>query len=269
MFSAAVRSRTASPRHASSKAAVPTTSAAVDSAAELIHRVLRRAPLDQEAWSYLCTVYKLAGDDRYAWLCDYEHLVGELELLGEGLDDAWLAQLADTLRALHVTREAPMDQTLRGGTQTSGALFNRPEPIIRELAERLRVLVRRHVAGLPDDPAHPLLHRKSENIDFVGSWSVRLREQGFHINHNHRNGWFSSALYVALPQGIDRSSGAGCLQLGQSNLGLGDADPPDRLIVPTAGKLALFPSYLWHGTVPFHDGEERLTVAFDVAPAHV
>ena len=30
------------------------------------------------------------------------------------------------------------------------------------------------------------------------------------------------------------------------------------------GRLALFPSTMWHGTVPFADGE-RLTIAFDVA----
>ncbi len=31
--------------------------------------------------------------------------------------------------------------------------------------------------------------------------------------------------------------------------------------------LVLFPSYLWHGTVPFDAGGRRLTAAFDVVPA--
>jgi hypothetical protein len=29
----------------------------------------------------------------------------------------------------------------------------------------------------------------------------------------------------------------------------------------------LFPSLMWHGTTPFHDDAERLTIAFDVVPA--
>jgi hypothetical protein len=29
----------------------------------------------------------------------------------------------------------------------------------------------------------------------------------------------------------------------------------------------LFPSYVWHGTVPFECGGRRLTAAFDVVPA--
>jgi len=28
----------------------------------------------------------------------------------------------------------------------------------------------------------------------------------------------------------------------------------------------LFPSYFWHGTLPFHSDQPRLTVAFDVVP---
>jgi hypothetical protein len=29
----------------------------------------------------------------------------------------------------------------------------------------------------------------------------------------------------------------------------------------------LFPSYFWHGTMPFESKDYRLTVAFDAAPA--
>jgi len=39
----------------------------------------------------------------------------------------------------------------------------------------------------------------------------------------------------------------------------------DDLIEPKPGRLALFPSWMWHGTRPFAEGE-RITVAFDVAP---
>ena len=39
---------------------------------------------------------------------------------------------------------------------------------------------------------------------------------------------------------------------------------PFRTIEPKPGRLALFPSTMWHGTYPF-DAGERLTVAFDVA----
>jgi len=35
---------------------------------------------------------------------------------------------------------------------------------------------------------------------------------------------------------------------------------------PAVGTLVLFPSYFWHGTVPFSGAPARLTVAFDAVP---
>lgn len=236
----------------------------------LLTTCLQLNPNDQEAWSYQGTSWKLAGDARYAWLCDYGEFVGEQHLLGEGLDAGWLAQLREYLAGLHQTSQAPMDQTLRNGTQTPGALFVDPSPLIRTLVQRLQVLVKRHIAALPRAPEsnHPLLRRVSENVVFNGSWSVRLHRQGRHINHNHRDGWFSSALYIELPPGVgDDSSDQGCLQLGQSNFGLDPAvDRVERIIRPEEGKLALFPSYCWHGTVPFEADAARMSVAFDTIP---
>jgi predicted 2-oxoglutarate/Fe(II)-dependent dioxygenase YbiX len=110
-----------------------------------------------------------------------------------------------------------------------------------------------------------LRHRRGRRIRFAGSWSVRLRSGGRHSNHIHPQGWISSALYLGLPS---RSAGepgdSGWLTLGEPDDLLGIKLPPWRTIEPKPGQLVLFPSTMWHGTLPFTDGE-RLTVAFDVA----
>ena len=59
------------------------------------------------------------------------------------------------------------------------------------------------------------------------------------------------------------ASTEGWLALGEPPTSLGLDVEPYRLIEPRPGRLALFPSYTWHGTRPFTAGE-RLTVAFDV-----
>src|SRR5437870_4145554 len=119
----------------------------------------------------------------------------------------------------------------------------------------------------PIDPEHPLLrHRRDRRIRFAGSWSVRLRGGGRHANHVHPQGWISSALYVSLPErSAAEPEDSGWLTLGQPQESLGLDLPPRRRIEPVVGRLVLFPSYMWHGTVPFSHGE-RLTVAFDVRP---
>jgi hypothetical protein len=103
-------------------------------------------------------------------------------------------------------------------------------------------------------------------VRFSGSWSVRLRGGGRHANHVHPKGWISSALYIGLP---DRAQGdaddAGWFTVGEPQEALGLNLMPRLKIEPKPGHLVLFPSWMWHGTVPFADGE-RLTVAFDVRP---
>jgi len=177
-----------------------------------------------------------------------------------------LANLAERLRGLHVARNQPLEQSVRGGTQTDGALFARLEPEIRHLRRAVVSAVERHVASLPElDDAHPLRAPQPRPVRFAGSWSVRLTAAGHHANHIHPAGWFSSALYVALPNEGERGAGqAGWLTLGAPQAQLGIDLPPFRTAEPKPGRLVLFPSTMWHGTMPIAGGE-RLTVAFDVA----
>ena len=93
---------------------------------------------------------------------------------------------------------------------------------------------------------------------------MRLKEGGFHVSHVHPQGWISSALYIALPPVVGEGSKEGWLQLGEPRPELGVGLEPSAYVRPEPGRLALFPSWMWHGTIPFPAGE-RLTVAFDVA----
>jgi hypothetical protein len=43
-------------------------------------------------------------------------------------------------------------------------------------------------------------------------------------------------------------------------------DPSVKVFEPEEGTVLLFPSYLWHGTLPFESDEERISIAFDVHP---
>jgi len=46
----------------------------------------------------------------------------------------------------------------------------------------------------------------------------------------------------------------------------GKTQGPEHWVEPKAGRLVLFPSYMWHGTVPFSGDDMRLTLPFDVVP---
>lgn len=209
-------------------------------------------------WPYLSVAWRLLDDPRWEWLEGDSRLVGVYDLDLPSLD-----ALADRLRALHRTTHQPLDQSVRGGTQTQGVLFSRIEPEIRALRAVVVEAVKAHIAQLPAPrPDHPQLSvARDRPVRFAGSWSVRLTGGGHHANHIHPAGWFSSAFYVALPE---TEPPAGWLALGLPQAELGIDLPPIRLVEPRPGRLVLFPSTLWHGTLPFEAGE-RLTAAFDVA----
>jgi tetratricopeptide (TPR) repeat protein len=237
---------------------------------KLLDETLRLSPRHQITLAHQIALARLTGDDALLRVLEPQDFVQEIILpVPQGYADArsFNAALAEDLQQLHTRKHAPMDQTLNGGTQTAGALFGRPSHALALLEDSIRTAVGAYIKALPQDAAHPFLGRKSDAFDFAGSWSCRLFSAGFHSNHVHSQGWISSAYYVDLPEQVSQGTdGQGALAFGQSPFGLGPRDVPQRQVTPGIGKLVLFPSYFWHGTIPFASDRARLSVAFDVVP---
>jgi hypothetical protein len=210
-------------------------------------------------WPYLSLCWRLLGDARADWLDRPDQLIRVTTL------DLDYAALAELLRGLHNAAAPYPDQSVRGGTQTDRPLLFRHEPIIQSARAAIIAAVSDYIAALPPpEPGHPLLGTPRGEVKLAGSWSVRLGQQGYHAAHSHPAGWISSALYIALPDAMGAAP-AGWLRFGTSPPELGLDLPPYRDVQPQVGQLVLFPSTLWHGTVPFDDGE-RLSIAFDIRP---
>lgn len=213
-------------------------------------------------WPYCSLCWRLLDDPKADWLEGQPAYAATADL---ALSAGELDDLAAFLRGLHSMSAPYPEQSVRGGTQTDRNLLLHHAPVIHRLRETIVQAVRGWRDALPQGAAcHPLLARKPEAIRFSGSWSVRLAGGGHHSAHTHPQGWASSALYVVVPPETGRDH-AGELALGMPPPELGLKLEPTEFIKPKPGLLALFPSTTWHGTVPFA-GEERLTVAFDVAP---
>jgi tetratricopeptide (TPR) repeat protein len=220
-------------------------------------------PDANKLWPYVATAWRMLDDPQWQWLEGDPRLVKRVKLY----EPEELAALVPVLRSLHQLSHEPAGQSVRSGSQTDGPLFARIEPEIRDLRRRIEKALRTHVADLGEpDPRHPVLQHRPKNIRFAGSWSVRLQGAGHHSNHVHPQGWLSSALYLAVPAAEESGPPpAGHLQLGVPPAELGIALEPIAAIKPEPGWLTLFPSTMWHGTVPILGGE-RMTVAFDVKP---
>ncbi|HET9445522.1 MAG TPA: tetratricopeptide repeat protein, partial [Steroidobacteraceae bacterium] len=242
-------------------------------AAALAHldAVLDSTPDDQVAIAYRGVCWRQLGDAREPALNDYARYVRTFDLpapRGYSSIEEFNQELAHALTQLHRAQRAPADQSLRGGTQTLDDLFATRLPLVDALRTNFEAAITEYVRDLPAGDDHPLLRRKTAMFRFSGSWSVRLTRAGHHVNHVHSQGWISSCYYVRVPQAAaDTTRQAGWLKLGETDLKLAHGERIGRMIQPREGMLVLFPSYMFHGTTPFDTDEERITVAFDVAPA--
>lgn len=231
---------------------------------------LSRAPSDQTALAVMATAWRLTGDPRGEDLCRYDRFVRVFDLEPpEGYDDmaTFNRELDQALTSLHTDAREHIDQTLRNGTQTLGDLFSRGHPLVDAIRSRFVEAIQRYISELPSSISHPFLSRRAAKFGFVGSWSSRLKAQGFHTNHIHPEGWISSAYYVSVPSSVAANpTKEGWIGFGAPSYDVGLTSPVQHWVEPKPGRLVLFPSYMWHGTVPFHDDEHRTTIAFDVVP---
>ncbi len=240
-------------------------------ALRLLEPLLQKSPEDQQLIAWRATALRIAGDAGYRDLHDYPRLVRPYMLrppAGFGDLRAFNVALAKELTSLHLNSRRPLAQSLRGGSQTERNLPNdAAHPAIAAFFSALDEPIRDYIARLDPARDHPTDHRRGAGYRFAGSWSVQLSSGGFHTNHVHPQGWLSSAYYVELPAFSGGREREGWLQFGEPGM----ADPvcaPDHFVEPVPGMLVLFPSYLWHGTVPFAEGGRRLTAAFDVIPTN-
>ncbi|MEZ5648877.1 MAG: tetratricopeptide repeat protein [Alphaproteobacteria bacterium] len=162
----------------------------------------------------------------------------------------------------------------RNGQQAL-ALQVEPPPAIRRLETALRPLINDYIS----------VHGKDIDSGGIGAAQGRpytlninatiLDTNGYQESHIHPNGIVSGVYYVRIPNEIgnspreaeqtDDDATAGWIEFGRPGSDL----PPVkteliRRIKPEAGTVFIFPSYLFHCTIPFQSSEPRISIAFDV-----
>lgn len=242
-----------------------------EQAARVAAELAKINPDDQHTIALQSSAWRLLGDARYRDLYDYANSVRGWTIdTPPGWPDlpSYLADLARSLRGLHTLKTHPVNQSLRHGTQTNEDLTRSEDPAIRAFFSAIDGPIRRHMQAIGKGK-DPLRRRNTGSYKLAGAWSVLLRPDGFHVNHVHAQGWLSSACYIDLPSVVGDDSRQGWIKFGEPGVRTDPALAPEHFVQPKPGLLVLFPSYMWHGTVPFPGApdETRLTIAFDVVPA--
>ncbi len=160
---------------------------------------------------------------------------------------------------------------LHYGQQSAGNLFKRPEASFRALAELIKqefIYYKNKFAGADCE----LIYAFPEELEFTSSWYVKMRQGGHLTSHIHEIGWISGAVYLAMPSN-KKAADEGAFEYGNH----GDhypiiaphtqSDFPLSHTLPNVGDIVLFPSSLFHRTIPYTSDEDRICIAFDLKPA--
>ena len=232
--------------------------------------LLKYMPDDQYLIAMQTTALRLLHDPRYDLLCDYDEMTFStfIEAPAGWRDlSSFLTELSPRLEALHNPHgHRVLYQSLRRGTETTQDLSRSRDPVIQALFQVFAAPIARYREriGQGEDP---LRRRNHGATRFNGGWSVRLHRDGHHTSHVHPRGWISSACYIQLPDCMKAGHTAeGTLSFGAPGMLTTPSLPAELSVRPQVGLLVLFPSYFWHGTLPFRSDEPRLTVAFDAVP---
>ena len=98
----------------------------------------------------------------------------------------------------------------------------------------------------------------------LNAWHVVLKHQGYQSPHIHPLGWLSGVIYLKVVPSLEKDEGA--IEFSLNGPNYSDLGSPNLKYHPEIGDIVLFPSSLYHRTIPFSTDTDRIIVSFDLIP---
>jgi len=124
-----------------------------------------------------------------------------------------------------------------------------------------------YIDKLPEQQDHFMLKHKTYDFK-ISSWATWVKGDGFIDKHIHEDSWISGAYYCKIPKITKSTQGhQGYFEYGciPNDISL-SINKEKGYIKPQEGKLVIFPSYMYHQTIPHETNEDRISIAFDLTP---
>ena len=157
----------------------------------------------------------------------------------------------------------PSSKTTKGGYQSLGNLFDSKDSEIlklKKIIEKQIINYRKVYKGSQD-----FFIKKWPTESKFRGWYVRLTKQGHQKSHIHPAGWLSGVIYLKVPKLLNKNEGSIEFTLHGYDYPY-DKSLPNLIYSPKIFDITLFPSSLFHRTIPFNSQEERQVIAFDLVP---
>ncbi len=156
----------------------------------------------------------------------------------------------------------------RNGAKVDGMFAANKTPLFEIFEREIRKAFDVAIARMPRRDGLPIPFHVEGGYR-ADMWANVMYRGGHQIAHNHPAGWFSASYYNTLPGCVVSSGEAheGWIEFGGTAYDFPAApDTPLRQIQPEEGMMVVFPSYIFHRTIPFESDEIRISCAFDAKP---
>ncbi len=162
-------------------------------------------------------------------------------------------------------KENRSQDLLKNGIQTSGNLFLLDFPFIKSIKKAIEAKIELYKYKFRNS-AQGFITNWPEEYE-LRSWMISMKTGGFLAPHNHTYGWITGSFYLQIPKDIkDNDKNAGDIAFSYQGPSYPNKDNNFNLTIKKVETrdIFIFPSSLFHHTIPFKSTEERICFVFDL-----
>jgi len=153
--------------------------------------------------------------------------------------------------------------TLINGVQTSGNLFKLNYPFINSLKEAIEKKIQIYKNTFKES-SQGFINNWPDDYE-LRSWMIAMKKGGFLKPHNHGYGWITGSFYLQVPKTKDNDeSGSIAFTYQGPDFPVKGKEFLSKVQKLETRDLCIFPSSLFHQTIPFESSEERICFVFDL-----
>ena len=158
----------------------------------------------------------------------------------------------------------PSNATTKQGFQTEDQLFNLQNDMLKQLEEIIWQKINQYYSEFKSLPS--TFTSKWPAQRKMKSWYVRLVQGGHQDAHMHNLGWLSGVVYLKTIVSPIKEEGSIEFGLHGYDYKIINENLPSTQHQPNDGDIVLFPSSLFHRTIPIRQNTDRSVIAFDLMP---
>ncbi len=153
---------------------------------------------------------------------------------------------------------------LTNGIQTSGNLFSLDYPFVKSIRQALIAKIELYKNKFKHS-GQGFIENWPENYE-LKAWMISMKNGGFLKSHNHEYGWITGSFYLQIPKYSNNVDDSGKIAFSYKGPRYPTKEKNFNLVTKKieTRDICIFPSSLFHHTIPFKSSEERICFVFDL-----